>query len=303
MSKIDILMATYNGASYIASQIRSLQSQTLSDWTLLVHDDGSTDGTLDIVVQFADADPRIRVIDDGIRFHDCALNFIHLLKFSDAPYCIFCDQDDIWLENKLQLMYDAIVATDNSKPQAVYSNAFIYNPEVPSIGGSATLCRPQTLYDVLFMNGGIQGCALMFNDKLREICRDAPEVVAMHDHLLTLSAIVFGNIAYVDKRLMLYRRYEGTVTGFTAGSLIDRIKPFFDSSKTVLHGKHNLAIHSFVEKYSSMISDKDMAVFDDFFRFEQESRMRRAAHVLIKGYNLYGRRSILAFKMLVRKLL
>lgn len=303
MSKIDILMATYNGAEYIASQIRSLQSQSLSDWTLLVHDDGSTDGTLDVVAQFANADPRIKVVDDGVRFHDCALNFIHLLNFSEAPYCMFCDQDDIWLENKLQLMYDAIAMADNSKPQAVYSNAFIYNPEVPTISGSATLCRPHTLYDVLFMNGGIQGCALMFNAKLREICRDAPKVVAMHDHLLTLSAIVFGNLTYVDRHLMLYRRYDGTVTGFTAGSLSDRIKPFFDPSKTVLHGKHYLAIRSFVEKYSSRMSDSERAIFRDFFRFENESRVRRAVHVLAKGYNLYGKSYILAFKMLVRKLL
>lgn len=303
MSKIDILMATYNGVEYIASQIRSLQSQSLSDWTLLVHDDGSTDGTLDVVAQFANADPRIKVVNDGVRFHDCALNFIHLLKFSEAPYCIFCDQDDIWLENKLQLMYDAIAMADSNKPQAVYSNAFIYNPEVPTISGSATLCRPHTLYDVLFMNGGIQGCALMFNAKLREICRNAPKVVAMHDHLLTLSAIVFGNLTYIDKHLMLYRRYDGTVTGFTAGSLHDRIKPFFDPSKTVLHGKHYLAIRSFVDKYSSIISDNDKAIFCDFFRFESESRMRRAVHVLSKGYNLYGKSCILAFKMLVRKLL
>ena len=303
MSKIDILMATYNGAEYIASQIRSLQSQSFSDWTLLVHDDGSTDDTLHIIAQFAEADPRIKVVDDGMRFHDCALNFVHLLKFSNAPYCIFCDQDDIWLENKLQLMYVAIEQTDNSKPQAVYSNAFIYNPEVPTIGGSATLCRPHTLYDILFMNGGIQGCALMFNAKLREICSDAPDVVAMHDHLLTLSAIVFGNISYVDRHLMLYRRYEGTVTGFTAGSLSDRIKPFFDPSKTVLHRKHYLAIRSFVEKYAPIISAKDKAIFNDFFRFENESRMKRAVHVLAKGYNLYGKSSILAFKMLVRNLL
>lgn len=53
MSKIDILLATYNGAEYIATQVRSLQSQTFADWCLLVHDDGSTDNTLEILEQFA----------------------------------------------------------------------------------------------------------------------------------------------------------------------------------------------------------------------------------------------------------
>lgn len=53
MPQIDILMATYNGGEYIAAQIRSLQNQTFSDWHLIVHDDGSTDDTLQIVNDFA----------------------------------------------------------------------------------------------------------------------------------------------------------------------------------------------------------------------------------------------------------
>ena len=188
MSKIDILLATYNGAEYIATQVRSLQSQTFADWCLLVHDDGSTDNTLEILEQFAKNDNRIRIVNDGKRFHNCALNFMHLLGVSDAPFCIFCDQDDVWLENKLQVMYDAILSKDNTQPQAVYSNSFVYNPDVPTIGGSASLCLPTCVKDVLFMNAGIQGCALMFNAALRSICRNVPKVVAMHDHVVTLAA-------------------------------------------------------------------------------------------------------------------
>lgn len=300
MSKIDILLATYNGAEYIAAQVRSLQNQTFDDWCLLVHDDGSTDATLEILDGFAQTDSRIRIINDGKRFHNCALNFMHLLGFSEAPFCIFCDQDDIWLENKLQVMYDAIASKDNTKPHAVYSNSFVYNPDVPTIGGSASLCLPTQLKDILFMNAGIQGCALMFNAALRNICSNVPKVVAMHDHVLTLAAAVFGSLTYVDRHLMLYRRHEMAVTGPTAKRLTDRIAPFFDSTKTVLEKKHYAAIYSFVETYDSLISDKDKAIFSDFFRFEREGRIRRALHVFVKGYKLYGRSSILAFKMLVR---
>lgn len=302
MSKIDILMATYNGSAYIISQIRSLQCQTFTDWTLLVHDDGSTDNTLDLVRQFAATDRRIRIVDDGVRFHDCALNFMHLLSFSDAPFCIFCDQDDIWLENKLQVMLDTIASKDNTRPQAVYSNSFVYNPDLPDISGEASLCKPSQLKDVLFMNAGIQGCALMFNAALRDICRKVPSVVAMHDHVLTLGAVVFGTLTYVDRRLMLYRRHSSTVTGPTAKRLSDRISPFFDSTKTVLEAKHYRAIRSFTECYADLITPEKKRVFDDFFRFERQSRLARAMHVFTKNYRLYGSRSILAFKMIVRKL-
>ena len=302
MSKIDILMATYNGASYIASQIRSLQWQTFTDWTLLVHDDGSTDDTLDIVRQLAATDKRIRVIDDGVRYHDCALNFMHLLGCSDAPFCIFCDQDDIWLENKLQVMLDAIASKDNTLPQAVYSNSFVYNPDLPDISGEASLCKPSHLKDVLFMNAGIQGCALMFNAALRDICRKVPSVVAMHDHVLTLAAATFGTLTYVDRRLMLYRRHSSAVTGPTARRLSDRVATFFDSAKTVLEPKHYRAIRSFVDCYADIIAADKKRVFDEFFRFERQSRLARAIHVYTGNYRLYGSRLILAFKMIVRKL-
>ena len=152
------------------------------------------------------------------------------------------------------------------------------------------------------MNAGIQGCALMFNAALRSICRNVPKVVAMHDHVVTLAAATFGTLTYVDRHLMLYRRHEKAVTGPTAKRLTDRIAPFFDSTKTVLDKRHYAAIQSFMETYNLLISDKDKAIFLDFLRFEKEGRIRRALHVFAKGYKLYGRSSILAFKMLVRNL-
>jgi glycosyltransferase involved in cell wall biosynthesis len=168
---------------------------------------------------------------------------------------------------------------------------------VPTIGGSASLCLPTCVKDVLFMNAGIQGCALMFNAALRSICRNVPKVVAMHDHVVTLAAATFGTLTYVDRHLMLYRRHEKAVTGPTAKHLTDRIAPFFDSTKTVLDKKHYAAIQSFMETYNSLISDKDKAIFFDFLRFEKEGRIRRALHVFAKGYKLYDEFSKAARKV------
>ena len=301
MNNIDILMATYNGAKFIASQIRSLQNQTFTDWKLLIHDDGSTDGTIEILNFFCANDKRINIINDGIQFHNCALNFMHLLKYSDATFCIFCDQDDIWLENKLQVMHDFISKKDNSKPQAVYSNSYVYDTETSKISGSASLCIPNNLKDILFMNAGIQGCALMFNSLLRDICCKIPNIIAMHDHVLTLGAATFGELSYISYHLMLYRRHTATVTGATARSIKERIIPFFDSKKRVLDKKHYNAIQSFVETYQNEISDSKMALFNDFFSFEKENRLMRIFHIFIKHYKLYGHSSILAFKVLTRK--
>lgn len=303
MAQIDILMATYNGAKYISTQIRSLQNQTFKDWKLIIHDDGSSDQTLEIVRNFAAQDTRILLVEDEKQFHGSAKNFMHLLTLSTAPFCMCCDQDDIWLENKLQLMLDEIQKYNNDVPQAVYSNSYVYNAQKEEISGYATLCFPYVVKDVLFQNSGVQGCAIMLNARLRDICKDAPQVVAMHDHIITLAATVFGQLHYLPLRLMLYRRHDATVTGHTAKSLSERVRHFFEGRKTVLDTKHYEAIKSFVAHYESIISKENKEIFDDFFRFEHEKRWQRCFHIIRGGYRIYGKRRILCLKTLLRPLL
>ena len=194
MPQIDILMATYNGGEYIAAQIRSLQNQTFSDWHLIVHDDGSTDYTMKIVNDFCKIDNRIEVLDDGKSFHGPAGNFVHLMKSSTAPYMIFCDQDDIWLEDKLQKLHDAMLQVDNGMPQMVYCNAYVYDTMQNDISGHAVLWQPTDLHEALFANAGVQGCSIMINSALRDVCHKVPDYVTMHDHFVTLAALTFGKI-------------------------------------------------------------------------------------------------------------
>ncbi|MCZ6637640.1 MAG: glycosyltransferase, partial [Alphaproteobacteria bacterium] len=64
--RIDILLATWNGQRYLAEQIDSILTQTFTDWRLLIRDDGSTDGTLDIIRRYVSENPdRMAVIEDG----------------------------------------------------------------------------------------------------------------------------------------------------------------------------------------------------------------------------------------------
>mgnify|MGYP003295532752 len=73
---IDILLATYNGEAYIEEQVRSIVNQSFRDWRLLVHDDGSTDHTLEIVERLAKEDSRIVVIRDDVKKLGVARHFI-----------------------------------------------------------------------------------------------------------------------------------------------------------------------------------------------------------------------------------
>ena len=156
---VDILMATYNGEAFVEEQVRSIVNQTYTDWRLLIHDDGSTDKTLDILHRLAHKDKRIVVIEDETSKLGVAKNFIHLVTKSSAPFCMFCDQDDIWLPNKVEKMLHAIQQYNQNIPQVLYTNAFLWNPERGIISDKNTLTYPTTIRQTLFLNTGIQGAA------------------------------------------------------------------------------------------------------------------------------------------------
>ena len=127
--------------------------------------------------------------------------------------------------------------------------------------------------------------------------------MAMHDHVLTLAALTFGELRYVDKRLMLYRRHGMAVTGATYKNAGERFAHFFQRGKTVLDAKHVDAIHSFLQTYRNMMPEDKLKLFLDFDRFLREGRLRNVLHALRGGYRLFGKRSILVFKILIRKMI
>ena len=109
---VDILMATYNGEAFVEEQVRSIMAQSFTNWRLLIHDDGSTDQTIAIIQQLQQEDSRIVLINDNVCNLGVARNFIHLVTYATARYCMFCDQDDIWLPNKVETMIRAISEFD-----------------------------------------------------------------------------------------------------------------------------------------------------------------------------------------------
>lgn len=300
-NRIDIVMATYNGAAYISQQVRSLQNQTIKDWLLLIHDDGSTDDTVSIIKALARDDNRIRLIEDGKCLHNSGLNFMHTLSYSTAPYSIFCDQDDIWLEHKLEVLLNAFKNVNDKVPTAVACNSYMYFEDQELIEGKVTLSFPSSLKEALFMNGGIQGCAIMFNKTLRDICLNMPNYIAMHDHLLTLAALTFGDFKRIDQRLMLYRRHKNTVTDLIDGSKRQKAKKFWMKGKTVLDSSHLKAIISFCRKYNDIIPKSKKTIFEDFLKMRKYNRVQCVVHVLIKNYKVIGSRWILAIKILTRQ--
>ena len=105
--KVAILLATYNGEKYLRAQLDSLYAQSYRDWKLYVNDDGSTDGTLTILQEYAQ---RYGNIDLQVNEHSLRSlrNFMDLLRRAEADYYIFSDQDDVWMPEKVEKSPESI---------------------------------------------------------------------------------------------------------------------------------------------------------------------------------------------------
>src|SRR5664279_2792893 len=104
-SEVLILLATLNGAEYVNEQLNSIVRQSHTHWRVIAADDGSTDGTVEILKDFSIRNPGKLEFLGGAPVRCAKDNFFRLLREAKpASYYAFCDQDDVWLENKLQVL-------------------------------------------------------------------------------------------------------------------------------------------------------------------------------------------------------
>lgn len=119
---VAILLCTFNGEKFLSEQLDSLQSQTYQNWVVIASDDGSTDNTLKILQQYKAKWPSGKLsIRNGPQKGFCQ-NFLSLACNPDifADYYAFCDQDDVWLPEKLDVALRNIAANQKNKTPYVY---------------------------------------------------------------------------------------------------------------------------------------------------------------------------------------
>lgn len=292
-------MATFNGAAYLREQLDSLLRQTYAHWQLIVHDDGSTDDTLLILDEYRRMDPRITVMDDGIVGLGPAGNFLHLMQYVNSEYYLFCDQDDIWLEEKVERQLSVISQCEG--PAVVYSNSYLYvDGNITS--KTSTVIHPRSLRDTLFFNSGIQGCAVLFNHSLMERLRPFPSVVAMHDHLITMGAATFGQLIYLDQSLVLYRQHPRNATGNQPRGIFRRATSFLFGNKPVINRLHYDANKSFFTCYQPFIETAERKLFNAYFRYVNSRSVFERLFILWKNrFTLGNKRGLLFYKTLMRK--
>jgi glycosyltransferase involved in cell wall biosynthesis len=227
--KIAILMATYNGEKYLREQIDSLLAQTCQDWHLYMHDDGSKDNTLSILREYTEryAD-RMTLMDYPSQGGACK-NFMSMLERVEAPYYMFCDQDDIWLPEKitasLEVMRQAMLNEGNN-PVIVNTDLIVVDEAMriihPSLWQYENIHHefPKCFSDYAALNV-VTGCTMLFNNRVKDIIRKPYDKAVMHDTWITLCTIASGGIlCNVEKPTILYRQHGSNTLGACDASML-----------------------------------------------------------------------------------
>jgi rhamnosyltransferase len=230
-----IVLASFNGAKYIAEQIESLRAQTQSQWELLIRDDGSTDDTLSIIRDYLQKDSRIQILEhSGTDGGSTLGNFSALLAAAyerGADYVFCCDQDDVWEPNKLELMLLKMRQLEgiDREPSLLHHDLAVVNEKLELTADSfieLMQLRPRDEQNPerLISRNEVTGCAMVCNRALLEIALPVSRKAVMHDWWLVLCAAYFGRLAYTPEKLVKYRQHGDNLIG--AKSFWHGLNPF-----------------------------------------------------------------------------
>ncbi|MGU7948234.1 glycosyltransferase family 2 protein [Streptococcus suis] len=223
--KVNILMSTYNGQQFLAEQIRSIQEQSYTDWTLFIRDDGSSDNTKEILKDFERQDSRIHLIDSDKSDNLGVIKSFHKLVNHDrADYYFFSDQDDVWLPNKLELSLNEAQNYPANLPLMVYMDLKVVNQDLEIMTESMVKSQSHHANTELVQElteNTVTGGVAMINHTLAEMWQETDGIL-MHDWYLALLASAFGNLVFIDQPGELYRQHSDNVLG--ARTLSKRFK-------------------------------------------------------------------------------
>ena len=222
-------MATFNGEKFIRQQLESIFSQTFRNWQLIISDDGSTDKTKEIILEYQ------KIWGVKIQFRNgpqkgFAENFLSMACDENliADFYAFCDQDDVWLPQKLEVSIKQISNSClNNEPYLFCGRTVSVDSQLKAIGQSTLFRQPPSFNNALVQSIA-GGNTMVFNRASKLIVETIGLVPApSHDWwLYLLISGAGGRVFYDPNPLVLYRQHENSIVGENT-SIVNRFKRFF----------------------------------------------------------------------------
>ena len=201
---ISVVMCTYNGAAYLKEQLDSILSQSYPIHEIVIQDDGSTDGTMELLASYAERQSKIKVFQNEGP-HGINPNFFSAMRRATGDYLALSDQDDIWeprkLEKQVAAMGDCWLSSGLSIPFS-------------SDGYPIWSDRRKPNYHILRIAylGVLPGHTLLISKKLLDYLLDGSECLYLYDWQLQLIATAAERVSFVDETLVHFRRHVSAAT-------------------------------------------------------------------------------------------
>ncbi len=228
--KIAILLSVYNGEKFLSDQLDSLINQTYRNFIVIARDDGSKDGSFELLEQYAKNYPdKLLVLPKDLNNYGASGGFSFLLQYAlenstelglSPLYIMFCDQDDRWFKSKIKTQLDALLLAERESgdgPLLVHSDLEVVsetgNLIAPSLIAFQGLEIERNRFPNLIVSNLVTGCTAMINQALAEKCLPVPKAAIMHDWWLAMTAAAFGKVIFLDQPLIHYRQHQNNTIG------------------------------------------------------------------------------------------
>ena len=257
--RLSIALATYNGERYVAEQLQSFVTQRRRPDELIVCDDASTDGTAAIVERFASSAPFVVRFEVNASRLGCSGNFARALSLCTGDVLFLSDQDDVWLDDKLEAIERVLLAQPDVG--MVFSDMHIVDQDLKPLGytgfdalGFRAKAMPRVLagrtFEALLPSNFVSGAAMGFRSQLRDLVLPVGEGW-VHDEWIALLASAVMNVALVDRPFVLYRQHADQPIGLKRRNLVGQFhvawamgKPYMRKMVVRTEGARNRLLES-----------------------------------------------------------
>ncbi|MBR2092232.1 MAG: glycosyltransferase [Fibrobacter sp.] len=295
-----IALATYNGTKFLREQLDSILSQSATDFEVIACDDCSTDKTLQILQEYASRDSRFKVYQNAKNL-GFKKNFERILSLCKGEFIAFCDQDDIWEPDHLDVLYKNIGENDY-----IGANSLIIDEK--DVSQNKTLLEywpihvmPQNekeLFQHELYSNVIQGTASLIRASLIKHALPIPEDIKYHDYWFALVAGLNEKCKYIGDVVLKYRRHSNNASEYQKFTIWNAIKNLYSFSKDRKgFYQDNISLLNNLARQEKLPSDKQKLISDalGFYTNLSENKNRLSAlWFYIKNYNVitFSKKSI-----------
>jgi glycosyltransferase involved in cell wall biosynthesis len=284
MGDVEILLSVHNGEKHLSQQLKSLENQRDIEWKLLVRDDGSTDSSPKILEKFKNKyGDKIRILQDGRGNIGICRSYSCLMSEASSCYVMFCDQDDVWLPEKIKKTFSRMKQLEIEKgkdiPLLVHCDLMVTD-EALSVRHDSFWAyqglNPQHASQLnrQLLTNTVTGCSMMINRPLLELAGPIPPEALIHDWWIAQTASAFGEVACIPESLVLYRQHSTNSIGAQRHTFTNFVKKLVNIMTDVRARKLFALLtegqlrqgEAFFKRYENLLTSTQKNIFQNYFK-------------------------------------